>query len=40
MKPLGPTQFTKEVVDAIASVVGPGPVALHEPDLAGNDSLY
>lgn len=34
------TLFAEEVSDAIASVVGPGPVALHEPDLAGNEQRY
>jgi len=32
--------LTREVVDAVRSVVGDGPVALHEPRFAGNELAY
>lgn len=32
--------FVRQIVDAIRSVVGPGPVALHEPHFAGNEWIY
>jgi dTDP-4-amino-4,6-dideoxygalactose transaminase len=34
------TALADAVVDAIRSVVGAGPVALHEPSLAGNEWAY
>jgi aminotransferase in exopolysaccharide biosynthesis len=36
------TQATmaRQIVDAVRSVVGPGPVALHEPRFGGNEWLY
>jgi perosamine synthetase len=34
------TQVTNQVVTAIRSVVGSGPVALHEPSFNGNEYLY
>ena len=34
------TQVTNQVVSAIRSVVGSGPVALHEPSFNGNEYLY
>jgi aminotransferase in exopolysaccharide biosynthesis len=30
----------RQIVDAVQSVVGPGPVALHEPRFAGNEWVY
>ncbi len=37
-----PAQSTlaRQIVDAVHSVVGPGPVALHEPSFAGNEWAY
>jgi perosamine synthetase len=35
-----PTSLSAQVVDAIRSVVGPGPVALHEPRFGGNEWAY
>ncbi|MFZ5875358.1 MAG: LegC family aminotransferase [Nitrospirota bacterium] len=35
-----PSTFAGRVVDAVRSVVGPGPVALHEPRFAGNEWAY
>lgn len=35
-----PTTLAEQVVAAIRAVVGPGPVALHEPSFAGNEWLY
>ena len=37
-----PAQSTlaRQIVDAVRSVVGPGPVALHEPRFAGNEWAY
>lgn len=35
-----PSTFAGQVVDAVRSVVGPGPVALHEPRFAGNEWAY
>jgi perosamine synthetase len=32
--------LAEQVASAIASVVGPGPVALHEPRMTGNESRY
>ena len=32
--------LAQQVVDAIRSVVGPGPAALHEPHFAGNEWVY
>ena len=32
--------LARQVVDAVRSVVGPGPVALHEPRFAGNEWAY
>ena len=32
--------LSKQVVTAIRTVVGPGPVALHEPSFTGNEWLY
>jgi perosamine synthetase len=32
--------LARQIVDAIHSVVGPGPVALHEPRFAGNEWAY
>jgi len=34
------TSFSDQIVGAIHSVVGSGPVGLHEPDFAGNEWLY
>ncbi|PLX51038.1 MAG: aminotransferase DegT [Desulfobulbaceae bacterium] len=34
------TAVAEQVVDAIRSVVGPGPVTLHEPSFAGNEWEY
>jgi len=34
------TEFANQVVGAIREVVGPGPVALHEPSFDGNEWLY
>lgn len=34
------TSFSDQIVSAIHSVVGSGPVGLHEPDFAGNEWLY
>lgn len=37
-----PSQFTlaRQIVDAVQTVVGTGPVALHEPRFAGNEWIY
>jgi perosamine synthetase len=35
-----PTSLSAQVVDAIRLVVGPGPVALHEPRFGGNEWAY
>lgn len=35
-----PTTLAENVVAAIHTVVGPGPVALHEPSFTGNEWLY
>ncbi len=35
-----PRNLPKEIVEAIKSVVGPGPVALHEPRFRGNEWAY
>lgn len=35
-----PSTFSEEIVSAIRAVVGPGPVALHEPSFKGNEWLY
>src|SRR6202041_1084914 len=32
--------MARQIVDAVRSVVGPGPVALHEPRFGGNEWLY
>src|SRR3990167_2552086 len=32
--------LVSQIVDAVHSVVGPGPVALHEPRFAGNEWAY
>ena len=32
--------LTSQIVDAVRSVVGPGPAALHEPHFAGNEWTY
>lgn len=32
--------LVRQIVDAVQSVVGPGPVALHEPRFAGNEWAY
>ncbi len=32
--------FAGQIIDAVRSVVGPGPVALHEPRFAGNEWAY
>ena len=32
--------FISQIIDAIIEVVGPGPVALHEPRFDGNEWLY
>jgi perosamine synthetase len=32
--------FSRKVLDALGSVLGPGPVALHEPEFSGNEWLY
>ena len=34
------TAFVSEIVEAIRKVVGPGPVALHEPSFDGNEWIY
>ena len=34
------TAFVSQIVGAIREVVGPGPVALHEPSLDGNEWIY
>ena len=34
------TAFVGQIVQAIREVVGPGPVALHEPSLDGNEWIY
>jgi perosamine synthetase len=33
-------QFDRQIVDAIRSVTGPGPIALHEPRFQGNEWVY
>lgn len=38
--PVGNPQFIPEVISAIQSVVGNGPVALHEPEFDGNELTY
>lgn len=38
--PAGNPQFIPEVISAIQSVVGNGPVALHEPEFDGNELIY
>ncbi len=35
-----PIKLTDQIVNAIRSVVGPGPVALHEPSFGGNEWAY
>lgn len=35
-----PRNLPQEIVEAIRSVVGPGPVALHEPSFRGNEWAY
>lgn len=35
-----PSTLTEQIVNAIRAVVGPGPVALHEPSFTGNEWLY
>lgn len=35
-----PLPFTDQVIGAIRAVIGPGPVALHEPSFNGNEWLY
>lgn len=35
-----PSTLAEQIVNAIRTVVGPGPVALHEPSFAGNEWLY
>lgn len=37
---LDSTAFVSQIVEAIREVVGPGPVALHEPSFDGNEWLY
>jgi len=37
---LAQSTLARQIVDAIRSVVGPGPVALHEPRFAGNEWVY
>ena len=37
---LAQSTLAREIVDAIHAVVGPGPVALHEPHFAGNEWTY
>ena len=37
---LAQSTLARQVVDAIQSVVGSGPVALHEPRFAGNEWVY
>ena len=34
------TAFVSQIVGAIREVVGPGPVALHEPSFDGNEWIY
>jgi len=34
------TAFVSQIVEAIRKVVGPGPVALHEPSFDGNEWIY
>lgn len=34
------TTLARQIVEAVRSVVGPGPVALHEPRFAGNELTY
>ena len=34
------TAFVSQIVEAIREVVGPGPVALHEPSFDGNEWIY
>jgi len=36
----GSRTLTKAIIDAIRDIVGPGPVALHEPSFEGNEMLY
>ena len=35
-----PSTLAEQIVNAIRTVVGPGPVALHEPSFTGNEWLY
>jgi perosamine synthetase len=37
---LAETTLARQIVDAVQSVVGPGPVALHEPSFNGNEWAY
>lgn len=37
---LAQTTLASQIVDAIQSVVGPGPAALHQPRFAGNEWIY
>ena len=38
--PITQISVASQIVDAVRSVVGPGPVALHEPRFDGNEWLY
>jgi aminotransferase in exopolysaccharide biosynthesis len=38
--PLAQSALAPQIVEAVRSVVGPGPVALHEPRFAGNEWVY
>jgi dTDP-4-amino-4,6-dideoxygalactose transaminase len=40
MEKLSETAFSKEIIDTVRSVVGPGKVALHEPTFEGNEIEY
>jgi len=37
---LAQSSLARQIVDAVQSVVGPGPVALHEPSFKGNEWTY
>ena len=37
---LAQSSLARQIVDATRAVVGPGPVALHEPQFAGNEWVY
>ena len=37
---LAQSTLARQIVDAVRSVAGPGPVALHEPRFTGNEWAY